>query len=77
MSECAPSSCATCPAHNAGNLKRLGEISAAIGPCPTLADLEARLASLRPDERERLDHAIERQRSHFASDGVVPADPHR
>ena len=24
MSECAPSSCATCPAHNAGNLKRLG-----------------------------------------------------
>jgi ferrous iron transport protein B len=24
MRECAPSSCATCPAHNAGNLKRLG-----------------------------------------------------
>ena len=57
------------------NMKRLAEISQVIGPCADLAALEARIASLPPEERKRLDEAIERQRSHFASHGRLPADP--
>ncbi|MDH3687237.1 MAG: FAD-dependent monooxygenase [Myxococcales bacterium] len=58
------------------NLKRLGEISRVIGPCADLAALEARLAALAPAELERLGEAIEHQRSHFASNGRLPANPH-
>jgi len=51
------------------NMKRLGEVSRAIGPCRDLASLERRLASMTRDERGRLAGAIEAQRSHFLSDG--------
>jgi 2,4-dichlorophenol 6-monooxygenase len=56
------------------NLKRLGEIARVIGEWPDLAALERRLASLTPDERERLGQAIEAQRSHFLSDGQPPRE---
>jgi len=57
------------------NLKRLGDVHRAIGPCADLAALEARVASLGPAERRQLDRAIENQRSHFLSDGRLPRDP--
>ncbi len=72
--ECRP--CAeTNAADSFANLKRLGEISAVIGPCADLAALEARLTGLSPEERKQLDRAVERQRSHFASHGHLPPDP--
>lgn len=52
------------------NLKRLGEISRAIGTCRDLASLEHRLASMTRSEREDLEGAVEAQRSHFLSDGA-------
>jgi 2,4-dichlorophenol 6-monooxygenase len=55
------------------NLVRLGEIPRVIGECADLASLERRLASLTPEERRRLEQAIEAQRSHFLSDGHAPA----
>lgn len=58
-----------------GNLKRLGEISKVLGPSASLAELEARLASLTPEEADQLAAAIELQRSHFLSDGALPQDP--
>jgi len=71
--------CRPCARSNAdesfANMKRLGEISAVLGPCPDLASLEARLAFLSPEERKQLDQAIEHQRSHFASHGRLPPDP--
>jgi 2,4-dichlorophenol 6-monooxygenase len=57
-----------------GNLVRLGEVSKVLGPSSDLAALEARLGSLTEDEGKQLAEAIERQRSHFLSDGVLPAD---
>ena len=57
------------------NMKRLGEISKVLGPCGDLAALETRLDSLTDDERDRLAHAIEAQRSHFLSEGRLPYDP--
>jgi putative polyketide hydroxylase len=54
------------------NLKRLGEVSGAIGEWPDLPGLEKRLASLTATERARLAKAIEAQRSHFLSDGHLP-----
>ncbi len=54
------------------NMKRLGQISVAIGEVPDLVALERRLASLGAQERERLEQAIEAQRSHFLSDGSQP-----
>lgn len=51
------------------NLKRLARIPEVIGACADLRALERRLASLSPEERARLDDAIEAQRSHFLSDG--------
>ena len=72
--ECRP--CAETNAHESfENAKRLGEISTAIGPCSDLSALEARLNSLSAEERKQLDHAIEHQRSHFASHGRLPPDP--
>jgi 2,4-dichlorophenol 6-monooxygenase len=71
--------CRPCAETNANesfaNIKRLGEISQALGPCADLEALETRLRSLSPDERKQLDQAIERQRSHFASHGQLPPDP--
>ncbi len=58
-----------------GNLLRLVEIPKVLGPCENLAALESRLESLSADERAALDRAIELQRSHFVSDGEVPALP--
>ncbi len=58
-----------------GNLRRLAEIPKVLGPCADLRALEARLASLSPEERKALDDAIELQRSHFVSDGEIPPDP--
>jgi 2,4-dichlorophenol 6-monooxygenase len=58
------------------NLTRLGEIARVLGDCPDRAALERRLASLGPAERQRLDAAIEAQRSHFLSDGCAPPDDH-
>lgn len=55
------------------NMKRLGEISRAIGEWPDLASLERRLASMTDAERQKLEKAIEAQRSHFLSDGSLPA----
>ena len=57
------------------NMKRLGEISKVLGPCEDLVALETRLDSLTVDERDRLAHAIELQRSHFLSEGRLPRDP--
>ena len=57
------------------NLKRLAEISRVIGEWPDLAALERRLASLTETERSQLADAIEAQRSHFVSDGLVPTGP--
>jgi putative polyketide hydroxylase len=54
------------------NLKRLGEISRVIGAWPDLAGLERRLASMTDGERQQLAQAIEAQRSHFLSDGLLP-----
>jgi 2,4-dichlorophenol 6-monooxygenase len=71
--------CRPCAETNAAesfaNLKRLGEISQAIGPYADLAALETRLRTLSPEERKQLDQAIEHQRSHFASHGRLPPDP--
>jgi 2-polyprenyl-6-methoxyphenol hydroxylase-like FAD-dependent oxidoreductase len=55
------------------NMKRLGEISRAIGEWPDLESLERRLASLTDAERAQLADAIEAQRSHFLSDGRLAA----
>lgn len=55
------------------NLKRLGEISRVLGECPDRATLERRLASMAEGEAQELTKAIELQRSHFLSDGVLPA----
>ena len=54
------------------NMKRLGEIAQAIGPCADLPGLEKRLASMRAGERIALQQAIDRQASHFLSDGRTP-----
>jgi 2,4-dichlorophenol 6-monooxygenase len=56
-----------------GNLVRLGEIARVIGACADLASLERRLASLAPEERSKLEKAVEAQRSHFLSEGCAPA----
>jgi hypothetical protein len=56
-------------------MKRLGEISNAIGPYADLAALETRLDSMNDDERDQLAEAIELQRSHFLSEGRLPLDP--
>ena len=54
----------------------LGSESAAVPLSPAdLAALEARLGGLSPEERKKLDQAIEHQRSHFASHGRLPPDP--
>lgn len=57
------------------NLKRLAEITRVIGEWPDLAALERRLAALTETERSQLADAIEAQRSHFLSDGLVPTRP--
>ena len=54
------------------NLKRLAEISNAIGYVADLASLEKRLAPMSDAERRALADAIERQRSHFISEGRLP-----
>jgi 2,4-dichlorophenol 6-monooxygenase len=55
------------------NMKRLAEISQVVGAHPDLASLEQRLASLTDTERAQLADAIEAQRSHFLSEGLLPA----
>jgi 2,4-dichlorophenol 6-monooxygenase len=59
------------------NMKRLGEIVRVLGESPDLAALERRVASLSATEREQLGAAIEAQRSHFLSDGLLLEDPSR
>lgn len=54
------------------NMKRLGEVTRAIGPCADLHGLEKRLASMRAGERIALQQGIDRQASHFLSDGRTP-----
>ena len=56
------------------NMKRLGEITGVIGAPPDLKSLEERLSSFSREEAQRLARAIEAQRSHFLSDGLVPGD---
>jgi 2,4-dichlorophenol 6-monooxygenase len=59
------------------NMKRMAEISAALGPFSDVAALETRLASLTDQESANLAQAIENQRSHFTSNGKLPPDPHQ
>ena len=59
------------------NMKRLGEISAVLGPVTDRCGLEQRLEGLSGEERQRLDVAIENQREHFTSNGRLPRDPRR
>jgi 2-polyprenyl-6-methoxyphenol hydroxylase-like FAD-dependent oxidoreductase len=72
--ECRPAAQANADA-SFENLKRLAEIPKVIGTFADLASLEKRLVSLTLEERRQLEHAIELQRSHFASHGRQPADP--
>lgn len=70
--ECRPA--ATTNANDSfDNAVRLLTIYDALGPCERLGDLEHRLATMNNDERERLAAAIEDQRSHFLSNGVLPS----
>lgn len=55
------------------NMKRLALIGEALGPYADLAALEKRLVSMDASERAKLARAIDRQSSHFLSDGRAPA----
>ncbi len=57
------------------NMKRMAEIVAAIGPFADLDGLHARLDALTDPERESLARAVENQRSHYTSHGMLPRDP--
>ncbi len=63
------------------NMMTLAEISQAIGPYKTLAELEQRLDTMTGAERAAVQQAIDNQTSHFTSDGILPGtwagEPHR
>ena len=54
------------------NMKRLGEVTGVLGSCVDLAALEQRLVGLDRAERAALRQAIDRQATHFLSDGLIP-----
>jgi 2-polyprenyl-6-methoxyphenol hydroxylase-like FAD-dependent oxidoreductase len=58
--------------HSANNLTRLNKVLDLIGPTPSLEALEARVQSMKADERNALQHEVDSQADHFLSDGIFP-----
>ena len=54
------------------NMMTMSEVTQAIGPFKTLADLDARVAHFSDADRARIQQAIDNQASHFTSDGITP-----